>query len=254
MAERADLVPLGLVRLRPGCLPAVPAVARRCSIRSIASRCTAAAGRPCSSRSCLPSPPRSTFPGWSIYGPGSWFEFGPFSVQHGRVMLYATYFFFGAGIGVAQMDRGLLARRRPDGEGAAGTGWCWRSFPYCLLWVLIFIKREILGNPSPLPNWYEALYAFCFAVFSVAIMFLILAYFQRFRQSGSAKLLDPMQARRLRHVPGALPDRAVAAILAVRLRPARDRQGRDRVRADGRIELGADAQRCGKIPGATKVL
>ena len=34
-----------------------------CSIRSIASRCTAAAGPRCSSRSCLPSPPRSTFPG-----------------------------------------------------------------------------------------------------------------------------------------------------------------------------------------------
>ena len=34
-----------------------------CSIRSIASRCTVAAGPPCSSRSCLPSPLRSTFPG-----------------------------------------------------------------------------------------------------------------------------------------------------------------------------------------------
>jgi peptidoglycan/LPS O-acetylase OafA/YrhL len=52
----------------------------------------------------------------------------------------------------------------------------------------------MLGNPSPLPNWYEGLYAVCFAVFSVAIMFLILAFFQRFRQSGSAKLLDPMQS------------------------------------------------------------
>ncbi|HEX2366714.1 MAG TPA: acyltransferase family protein, partial [Bradyrhizobium sp.] len=64
--------------------------------------------------------------------------------------------------------------------------------PYCLLWVLIFIKREILGNPSPLPNWYEALYAICFTVFSVAIMFLILAYFLRFKQSGWS-ILDPMQ-------------------------------------------------------------
>ena len=45
-----------------------------------------------------------------------------------------------------------------------------------------------------MPNWYEGLYAICFAVFSVAIMFLILAFFQRFRQSGSAKLLDPMQS------------------------------------------------------------
>src|SRR3954468_23530549 len=34
-----------------------------CSIRSTASRCTAAAGPRCSSRSCLPSPPRSMFPG-----------------------------------------------------------------------------------------------------------------------------------------------------------------------------------------------
>ena len=48
-------------------------------------------------------------PGRIYFGAGSWFEFGPFSVQHGRVMLYASYFFFGAGIGVANMDRGLLA-------------------------------------------------------------------------------------------------------------------------------------------------
>ena len=38
-------------------------------------------------------------PGRIYFGAGSWFEFGPFSVQHGRVLLYATYFFFGAGIG-----------------------------------------------------------------------------------------------------------------------------------------------------------
>ena len=32
----------------------------------------------------------------------------------------------------------------------------------------------------------KGLYAICFTVFSVAIMFLILAFFQRFRQSGTA--------------------------------------------------------------------
>jgi surface polysaccharide O-acyltransferase-like enzyme len=63
-----------------------------------------------------------------------------------------------------------------------------------MLWGLIYIKREILGNPSPLPNWYEGSYAAFVTVFSVAIMFLILAFFQRFRQSGSARLLDPMQS------------------------------------------------------------
>jgi surface polysaccharide O-acyltransferase-like enzyme len=131
-------------------------------------------------------------PGRIHFGPGSWFEFGPFSVQHGRVLLYATYFFFGAGIGVLNMDRGLLAA---DGRMARVT-WDWMVLalvPYCLMWVLIYIKREILGNPPLLPHWYEGIYGFCFAAFSVAIMFLILAYFLRFKQSGWS-MLDPMQA------------------------------------------------------------
>ncbi len=130
-------------------------------------------------------------PGRIHFGAGSWFEFGPFSVQHGRVMLYATYFFFGAGIGVQYLDRGLLAA---DGR-MAKVSWDWLMLalvPYCLLWVLIYIKREILGNPEVLPHWYEGTYAVFFTVFSVAIMFLILAYFLRFKQSGWS-ILDPMQ-------------------------------------------------------------
>jgi Acyltransferase family len=90
------------------------------------------------------------------------------------------------------MDRGLLAA---DGR-MSKVSWDWMMLaiiPYCLLWALIFIKREILGNPSPLPDWYEGLYAVCFTVFSVAILFLILAYFLRFKHSGSS-ILDPMQA------------------------------------------------------------
>jgi surface polysaccharide O-acyltransferase-like enzyme len=130
-------------------------------------------------------------PGRIHFGAGSWFEFGPFSVQHGRVLLYATYFFFGAGIGLQYLNRGLLAA---DGRLATST-WLWiilALVPYCLLWVLIYIKREILGNPVLLPHWYEGIYGFFFAAFSVAIMFLILAYFLRFKQSGWS-ILDPMQ-------------------------------------------------------------
>jgi surface polysaccharide O-acyltransferase-like enzyme len=130
-------------------------------------------------------------PGRIHFGAGSWFEFGPFSVQHGRVLLYATYFFFGAGIGLQYLNRGLLAA---DGRLATST-WQWiilALVPYCLLWVLIYIKREILGNPVLLPHWYEGIYGFFFAAFSVAIMFLILAYFLRFKQSGWG-ILDPMQ-------------------------------------------------------------
>jgi surface polysaccharide O-acyltransferase-like enzyme len=131
-------------------------------------------------------------PGRMYFGAGSWFEFGPFSVQHGRVLLYATYFFFGAGIGVLNFDRGLLAA---DGRLAKRT-WNWvilALVPYCLMWVLIYVKREILGNPVWLPHWYEAAYGLCFAAFSVAILFVILAYFLRFKQSGWS-MLDPMQA------------------------------------------------------------
>jgi hypothetical protein len=130
-------------------------------------------------------------PGRVYWGPGSWFEFGPFSVQHGRVLLYATYFFFGAAIGAQYLDRGLLAA---DGQLAKRT-WPWTIptlVPYCLMWVLIYIKREILGNPVRLPDWYEATYGLFFAAFSVAIMFTILAFFLRFKQSGRS-ILDPMQ-------------------------------------------------------------
>jgi surface polysaccharide O-acyltransferase-like enzyme len=131
-------------------------------------------------------------PGRIHFGPGSWFEFGPFSVQHGRVLLYASYFFFGAGIGALHMDRGLLAA---DSKLAQRTlNWALLALvPYCLMWLLIYIKREILDNPVRLPEWYESDYGFCFALFSVAILFVILAYFLRFKQSGRS-MLDPMQA------------------------------------------------------------
>jgi peptidoglycan/LPS O-acetylase OafA/YrhL len=130
-------------------------------------------------------------PGRVHFGAGSWFAFGPFAVQHGRVLLYATYFFFGAGIGALALDRGLLAA---DGR-LSKSDWSWAILalvPYCLMWVLIYIKREILGNPVLLPAWYEATYGFFFAAFSVAIMFVILGFFLKFKQSGWS-ILDPMQ-------------------------------------------------------------
>ena len=125
------------------------------------------------------------------YGPGYWFEFGPFSVQASRVLLYAAYFFIGAGVGAANFDRGVLSA---DGRLAkSSSGWVIATLiPYCLLWVLIYIKRAILGNPLLLPDWYEASYGLFFVAFSAAILFAILAYFLRFKQSGWS-MLDPMQ-------------------------------------------------------------
>ncbi len=126
------------------------------------------------------------------YGPGYWFAFGPFSIQASRVLLYAAYFFIGAGVGAANFDRGVLSA---DGR-LAKSSWGWviaTLVPYCLLWGLIAIKREILGNPVRLPGWYEASYGLFMVAFSAAILFAILAYFLRFNRSGWS-ILDPMQA------------------------------------------------------------
>ena len=113
-------------------------------------------------------------PGRIYVGAGSWFEFGPFSVRHGRVLLYATYFFFGAGIGAQNFDRGLLSA---DSR-LAKSSWGWAIIalvPYCLMWVLIYIKREILGNPEWLPVWYEGTYGLFFAAFRRGLPFAICA-------------------------------------------------------------------------------
>jgi len=126
------------------------------------------------------------------YGPNYWFEFGPFSVQASRVLLYATYFFVGAGIGMAHFREGLLSS---DGRLANGKWWGWAItalIPYALLWGLIVIKRGPLGNPDQLPIWYEASYSVLFAIFSAAITFAILAVFLRFMRYGWS-VLDPMQ-------------------------------------------------------------
>ena len=112
-------------------------------------------------------------------------------MQEGPLPLYAAYFFIGAGIGAANFDRGLLGA---DGRLAkSGGGWAIATLiSYCLLWGLIIIKREVLGNPDPLPHWYEASYAVVFAIFSAAMLFTILSYFLRFKRSGWS-MLDPMQ-------------------------------------------------------------
>lgn len=130
-------------------------------------------------------------PSLIYFGSSTWFEFGPFSVQKSRVLLYAAYFFFGAGVGAANFSRGLL------GVGSrlakSGTGWIVTTLvPYCLLWVLIYIERKTLGNPDVLPAWYQLLYGTMFVTFSAAIMFAIFAFFLRFKRSGFS-ILDSLQ-------------------------------------------------------------
>jgi surface polysaccharide O-acyltransferase-like enzyme len=126
------------------------------------------------------------------YGTNHWFELGPFSLQASRVLLYASYFFIGAGVGAANFDDGVL--------GAKGTlptmRWQWliaTVIPYCLMWCMIYIKREILGNPPVLPDWYHLFYGSFFVLFSASILLTILAFFQHSKAEGHT-LLDRMQA------------------------------------------------------------
>ena len=64
-------------------------------------------------------------PALLYFGPSRWFEFGPFSVQASRLLLYAAYFFIGAGIGAANFERGVLSA---SGR-LAQSGWGWMLRP-----------------------------------------------------------------------------------------------------------------------------
>ena len=126
------------------------------------------------------------------YGTNHWFDIGPFSVQASRVLLYASYFFIGAGVGVANFDRGVISA-----NGTLPTmRWHWlivTVIPYCLMWCMIYIKREILGNPPVLPDWYHLFYGSFFVLFSASILLAILAFFLHSKAEGPT-LLDRMQA------------------------------------------------------------
>jgi surface polysaccharide O-acyltransferase-like enzyme len=126
------------------------------------------------------------------FGANRWFEFGPFSVQASRLLLYAFYFFVGVGVGAANFNRGILSE---DGK-LPKDRWLWliaTLVPYVLMWVMIAIKREILGNPNTLPDWYQVVYGLFYVLFSAAILLTILAFFLHSKAPGP-NLLDRMQA------------------------------------------------------------
>jgi hypothetical protein len=125
------------------------------------------------------------------YGTNDWFELGPFSVQASRVLLYASYFFIGAGVGCAQLGSGVLS---PSGD-LPKKRWTWlllTLIPYAGMWGMIYVKRAILDNPPMLPWWYHLVYGTFFVLFSASILFAILAFFLHSKAPGPT-LLDRMQ-------------------------------------------------------------
>ena len=131
-------------------------------------------------------------PSLLYFGGSRWFEFGPFSVQASRILLYFAYFFIGVSVGAANFDRGILSA---DGQ-LPKNRWTWvvaTLVPYCMMWVMIYIKREVLENPDPQPHWYQAVYGTFFVLFSASILLAILAFFLHEKSPGP-NLLDRMQA------------------------------------------------------------
>jgi hypothetical protein len=131
-------------------------------------------------------------PALLYFGGNRWFEFGPFSVQASRILLYFAYFFIGVSVGAANFDRGILSA---DGQLPKSRWLCVVAtlIPYGLMWGMIYVKREILGNPDVQPHWYQAIYGTLFVLFSAAILLAILAFFLHSKTPGP-NLLDRMQA------------------------------------------------------------
>jgi surface polysaccharide O-acyltransferase-like enzyme len=125
------------------------------------------------------------------FGVNYWFDFGgPLVVQASRVLLYASYFFIGVGIGAANMDKGLLSG---DGQLARHWGrWALVTLiAYSCLVLLIVYKRGFAADPDQLPYWYDVAYGFALPFFSAAIAFAFLAFYLHFDRPGTG-FLDAM--------------------------------------------------------------
>ena len=144
------------------------------------------------------------------------------------MLLYTTYFFFGAGIGLMNWTAGYWLLKA-NWRSAPGLDDPSPGIDIAVMWVMIFIKRDISRYLLWLPDWYEAIYGLFFAAFSVAIMFTILSFLLRFIKSGFS-ILDPMQAGCLRDVPVHYPIVLWIQGPAVRRRHTGHRRGNVRVR------------------------
>ena len=118
--------------------------------------------------------------------PFAWFTWGPFTVQTGRVALYAVYFLFGCALGAGgrgisdtwMAPAGPLARRWQVWQSAAGAGFV--AFVAALIAWLMTSGR---GGP---PLWLGVAATMLFALTGVLTTFGLLAGFARWGHRGGA--------------------------------------------------------------------
>jgi hypothetical protein len=126
-----------------------------------------------------------------IFGVNHWFEFGPFAVQASRALLYPACFFLGAGVGLANVENGLLSHQGM----LMRRWWAWALAAlasYSVIVALVYYRRGILPDPDALPQWWQYAYAFAFPLFSAAMGFAVMAWFLRFDRPGTG-FLDLLQ-------------------------------------------------------------
>ncbi|MFI4974607.1 MAG: acyltransferase [Caulobacterales bacterium] len=112
----------------------------------------------------------------------SWFNWGPFTIQKGRVIHYAVYFFAGIGVGAAGLEQGLLAaggrlaRRWPVWLGASVLAFAA---------IGAFLVAAILAKGQPRLLW-DGFGAPLFALACAASCFAVTGIFLRFATKRTA--------------------------------------------------------------------
>ncbi len=127
------------------------------------------------------------------FGDTDWLELGrfPLPIQTSRILLYATYFFAGVGVGAISLSGGLLAE-----NGELARRWpVWFAFAlvfYAAILVLVYARHNWVADFDSPPLLWKVAYGLAFATFSAAMAFAVPAIFLRFADSGW-RLLDALQ-------------------------------------------------------------
>jgi surface polysaccharide O-acyltransferase-like enzyme len=128
-----------------------------------------------------------------IFGDSAWLVPGhyPLPIQTSRILLYAGYFFAGAGVGAVDLKAGVLAE-----NGLLVKRWMtWLGFAiasYGAILLMVYTHHSGLIDFNSPPLWWHMAYGLAFATFSAAMTFTVPAVFLRFARS-SLWLLDAMR-------------------------------------------------------------
>src|SRR5262249_20558902 len=110
----------------------------------------------------------------AIFKPWDWSQWGPFSIQSGRWLNFAVYFFAGVGVGFRGIEHGLL-----DADGALTRRWeLWLALAFTLL--LAWMGVTAFTIPGPAPAYVERASDLLFAIAGAAWCFAFAAIFLRF--------------------------------------------------------------------------